>query len=218
MTTGDGKEDNLGESILHHAVEKGILKNSPPAGPTTRLQSVRSFFSPWQRERSRRLLSILRGLDKRVRRGQKLAPSVRIAARRWEATYYSGDPAREVRFSEKTLINLYYKWRRANRSPDAIALHYRKQQRVGARQVAELVRAATLPGVTTFRAAFKRLPAPVATEAAYRYALSGAQASLLEALWAARRSAAALEHRLLANVIGNEALAAIRAAGGAPRN
>ena len=120
-------------------------------------------------------------------KGKRLHKMFILHAWRWRARHFTSDPARPIHFSYGTLRGLYYHWRKNGRSPAALALRVRRRKtKVTASGVVEMAKLCLAPGVLTFRAAYRKLESPRATESAYRYATQA---------WLGTRLAELLAHR-----------------------
>lgn len=176
-----------------HQHGEGLLQTLATVGPDPRPRPALPLIShsTWQSERVCRLLHILRGLDRRVLAGQSLIRSAARAARRWRGHHYKSRPGGTVQFSQKTLIRLFYLWRRNGRTAEALQLRYRPivRRKVRPEDVVNLLQACASPEITSLRQAYRQLKTPMGSESAYRHNITPGQRRLLSDLFTARRQA-----------------------------
>jgi hypothetical protein len=148
----------------------------------------------WQRERVHRLARIFRCIERGRARGKRLHKMLNRFAWIWKARNYKCDPARAIHFRKSTLLRLYYTWRDAGRTPEALALHYWRGNRKASRsQVVKLSKLCLAPETMSLSAAYRTLKSPNATHWAYRKAMPPRLKAALAALLAHRRRGQALE-------------------------
>lgn len=164
-----------------------------------RLQAV-SFPSPWQTERTRRVHRICGCIERRLARGQTLEQSVAYFVWYHAHSVYHCDPARPFRLSRKTLVRLFYQWKKGGRTPQAIALHYRPARaKLSQPKLSRFVQSCLASGTGSYRAAFTRLKKPAATVSAYQKALPRSARAALTELFAAERAIGATRLAALKN-------------------
>ena len=79
---------------------------------------------PWQIERAALLHRFCQTVDRRRAAGVSVRKAVKYFAWFWKDRPYRTAPHIKARFSRPTLVALFYRWRRAGKSPDCFALHY----------------------------------------------------------------------------------------------
>lgn len=175
------------EQTISGVTESGNARNAR-AVPSRAAISKRCH-----RERAQRLGRICRCLERGRASGKTLHKMLVKHAWRWRGRFYKADPARPIRFTAGTILRVYYAWRDGGRTPDALALHYRRGCRKASMgQVIELSKLCLAPETKSFSEAYRKLPAPAVTESAYRYATPARLRGALAALLAHRRRGHAL--------------------------
>ena len=150
--------------------------------------------SNWQRERVQRLTRIFRCLDRGLAHGKRLNKMLVKHAWRWRGRHYKSSPEQAIHFRKCTLLRLYYTWRDGGRKPEVLALRYwRGNRKASMGQVIELSKFCLSPETKSFRAAYRELATPGATESAYRHATPARLRAAVAALLAHRRHEQVLE-------------------------
>ena len=172
-----------GNGVGHHRSAAGV----PPAASL--------FPKGWQRERMQRAARICRCIERGHTDGKRTIHKMLVRfAWVWKDRHYTCDPSRRIRFSYPTLRHFYYSWKNAGGTPTALALHYsRGNCRASKCQVIELSKLCLAPETKSFRAAYRRLATPGATESAYRHATPARLRAALAKLLAHRRHEQVLE-------------------------
>jgi hypothetical protein len=145
-------------------------------------------LSPWQAERTRRVLRILRCIKARVERGQSLKRAVTYFAWYHRGAVYKCDPSRRLRLSRKTIVRLYCAWQNSGYSAAVLAYKYRStRSQLTKAKLKAFVRACLEPRTMTYAAAFGLLGDTSVTISCYQKGLPGHVKASLRPLFKLRR-------------------------------
>jgi len=95
----------------------------PPA-QLTQTPPLAAVLTPRQREREQRLHRVCLAIELRRKKGASVVPCCKAFSKRWNGKPLRSEPGRLLRLSAKTLIRVYYQWRKGGKSPRSIRLRY----------------------------------------------------------------------------------------------